>query len=60
MIIYIGETSMNETSRRLTMVMSHDHQVVFAFFAIDIIGAAINDTTTGLIPLNMRITMGLS
>lgn len=36
------------------------HHVELDFFAIEIIGAAISDTTTGRIPLKMRKTIGLS
>ena len=40
--------------------MSHAHQVLFPFFAILIIGTRISETTTGLMPLNILITVGLS
>ena len=42
------------------MQMSHAHQVLLAFLAIEIIGAAIRETTTGLMPLKMRMTIALS
>ncbi len=40
--------------------MHHAHQVLSDFRAIDIIGEAISATTTGRMPLNMRIIIGLS
>ena len=60
MIIYIGEIRRKATATRESPLISQAHQVLLLFRAIEIIGAAINDTTTGLIPLNILITKGLS
>ena len=40
--------------------MHHAHHVLSDFRAIDIIGEAISATTTGRMPLNMLMTVGLS
>ena len=42
------------------MAINHAHHVLQDFFAIEMVGTAINDTTTGLIPLKMLMTTGLS
>lgn len=60
MIIYIGEMSRKATNTRLMMDISQADKDLFDFLAMEIIGEAINATTTGRMPLKMRITMGLS
>lgn len=59
-IIYIGDTDRKDTARRLAPVMHQAHHVLSDFRAIDIIGDAISATTTGRMPLNMLMTVGLS
>ena len=58
--IYIGETFMKQTSVMDEMTITHDHHLMFVALIMLIIGTPISATTTGLIPLNARITSSLS
>ena len=58
--IYTGETFRNATSNIVATDMPHIHHVLFDFLAIWSIGTAIRATTTGRIPLKMRVTTGWS
>ena len=51
---------MKHTSAIDAMTMAHDHHLIFVAFIISIIGLPIRATTTGLIPLNARMTYSLS
>ena len=42
------------------MTMSHDHHLIFVALIISVIGTPIKATTTGLMPLNIRMTYSLS
>ena len=58
--IYIGEILANATNASADAVMAQAHQVLLEVFAISIIGTAIRATTTGLMPLRIRMITGLS
>ena len=56
----MGEKFMKATMKRVTALITQAHHVLLPFLAILIIGTRISDTTTGLMPLNILTTIGLS
>ena len=56
----MGENFMKATRKRLIALITHAHQVLLPLRAMLIMGTRIKDTTTGLIPLNILTTTGLS
>ena len=51
---------MKATMNKVAALIAHAHQVLLPFLAMLIIGTRISDTNTGLMPLNILTTTGLS
>ena len=58
--MYIGDTLRRHTSTSVAIHIHHDHQRILVALNISIMGAPINATTTGRIPLKALMTYGLS
>lgn len=59
-IMYIGDTFRNDVAMRVSPAVVQAAGDLQDFFAIDMTGAAISDTTTGRIPMKILTTTGLS